>query len=104
LKEEREVLTKYRVKWFSEISWKVYDNILKSQGVTEGVKDYGRAANLLVASIRKGIVKLPSQNQDIQQPMSPNIEETQPITQQEENSITQDTHHQILKKIYLLMR
>ncbi len=91
LKEEREVLTKYRVKWFSEISWKVYDKYLKSQGVTEGVKDYGRAANLLVASIRKGIVKLPSQNQNIQQPMLPNIEETQPITQQEENSITQDT-------------
>ena len=59
LKEEREIVNKYRVKWFSEISWKAYDKYLKTQGVKEGVRDYGRATNLLIAGIRKGIIQLP---------------------------------------------
>ncbi|MGC8739097.1 MAG: DUF3810 family protein [Candidatus Hydrogenedens sp.] len=59
LKEEREIANKYRVKWFSEISWKAYDKYLKTQGVKEGVRDYGRVTNLLIAGLRKGIIKLP---------------------------------------------
>lgn len=58
LKEEREVVNKYRIQWVSSVSWKVYDAYLKSQGVKEGVKDYGRAIKLIVAGARKGLVPL----------------------------------------------
>ncbi len=86
LKEEREIVNKYRVKWFSEISWKAYDKYLKTQGVKEGVRDYGRATNLLLAGIRKGIIQLP-QFQKTSTPSTGNVtipQEQQPLEQLEE--------------------
>ncbi len=79
LKEEREIINKYRVKWFSDISWKAYDKYLKTQGIKEGVRDYGRATNLLLAGIRKGIIQLP-----LLQKTSPTPTEDEKIPPQEE--------------------
>lgn len=86
LKEEREIVNKYRVKWFSDISWKAYDKYLKTQGVEEGVRDYGRATNLLLAGIRKGIIQLP-QFQKTSTPSTGDVtipQEQQPLEQLEE--------------------
>jgi len=81
LKEEREIVNKYRVKWFSEISWKAYDKYLKSQGVKEGVRDYGRATNLFIAGIRKGLISLP-EIQQYQPDNTPSSEEAMPVEEQ----------------------
>lgn len=81
LKEEREIINKYRIKWFSDISWKVYDKYLKTQGVKEGVRDYGRATNLLLAGIRKGIIQLPKTQ--INQPTTV-VETVSPIEEKSE--------------------
>ncbi len=68
LKIEKEVAGKYRIRWLSNVSWKVYDKYLKSQGVKEGVKDYGRAINLIVAGVRKGLINIGEITTDSNQP------------------------------------
>ncbi|MCX8065168.1 MAG: DUF3810 domain-containing protein [Candidatus Hydrogenedentes bacterium] len=62
LKREKEITEKYRITWLSNLSWKVYDKYLKSQGVKEGIKDYGRAVNLISAGIKKGLIPISKTN------------------------------------------
>ncbi len=71
LKLEKEIAEKYRIQWLSRLSWKVYDKYLKSQGVKEGVKDYGRAINLVFAGIKKGLIPL----QDVKTYTNPTTQE-----------------------------
>ncbi len=94
LKEEREILNKYRVKWFSELSWKAYDKYLKTQGIKEGVRDYGRATNLLIAGVRKGLIPLLKNQQDsptvINKPALPQEESIEQLQESTENIDTEN--------------
>ncbi|MFA7692446.1 MAG: DUF3810 domain-containing protein [Candidatus Hydrogenedentes bacterium] len=50
---------KYRIDWFQKWSWRAYNHYLKSQGVREGVRSYGRGTQLLVQAWRSGYLTLP---------------------------------------------
>lgn len=60
IKRMREISQRYRVDWFSKISWRVYDSYLKSQGIAEGVKNYQRGVALFVYAWRQGLVNVPA--------------------------------------------
>ncbi len=60
LKRLRDTVQRYRVDWFSKMSWRVYDSYLKSQGIAEGVKNYQRGVALFVYAWRQGLVSVPA--------------------------------------------
>lgn len=92
LRREKEVVEKYRISWLSNISWKVYDKYLKSQGVKEGIKDYGRAINLIVAGINKGLIPINNANFKFPQDDTTNqniqekIQELEPLDIENQNT------------------
>lgn len=47
---------KYRIEWFQRVSRRAYNQYLKSQGIEEGIKNYGYAVNLFVYMWREGRV------------------------------------------------
>jgi hypothetical protein len=51
-----EAYFKYRIRWFSRISWRVYGRYLQSQGIKEGVQNYSRGITLLAYAWRKGML------------------------------------------------
>jgi len=52
----------YRIDWFSRLSWRAYDRYLRSQGVKEGVRDYGRGMRLFASLWRKGLARFPGES------------------------------------------
>ena len=58
LKHISEVSSSYNVRWFSKYSWKVYNSYLQSQGIKEGVRNYGESTRLFVFASRKGLISL----------------------------------------------
>ncbi len=58
LKKASEAHKKYRIDWFSRVSWRVYDKYLQSQGIKEGRKNYSRGITLFTYAWRKGLVTL----------------------------------------------
>ncbi|HPO15228.1 MAG TPA: DUF3810 family protein [Candidatus Hydrogenedentes bacterium] len=58
LKKANDAYKKYRITWFSQISWRVYDKYLQSQGIKEGRKNYSRGITLFTYVWRKGLVTL----------------------------------------------
>lgn len=59
MRRAREASERYRIDWFQKWSWKAYNQYLKSQGVKEGVRSYGRGTQLLVQAWRSGYLALP---------------------------------------------
>lgn len=59
LKKAAEAHEKYRIRWFSRISWRVYNKYLQAQGIKEGTKNYSRGITLFTYAWRKGLVNLP---------------------------------------------
>ena len=59
LKKTQEVARKYRNPLVSKLSWTVYNQYLKTQGVEEGVKNYDRGILLFAGAWRKGLTGLP---------------------------------------------
>jgi len=49
----------YRADTLARVGRRAYDSYLRSHGLEEGVKEYGRLVELLVRAVRKGIVSLP---------------------------------------------
>jgi len=49
---------RYRVAGLSSLTWSIYDSYLHSQGVVEGVGDYGRSVGLLIRCWRRGLLAL----------------------------------------------
>jgi len=58
LRKADEAYRKYRIAWFSRISWRAYNRYLQSQGVHEGVQNYSHGITLLVYASRKGMAKM----------------------------------------------
>jgi len=56
LDRAREAGRKYRIDWLQRWSWRAYNHYLKSQGVKEGVKSYGRGVQLLTYAWRAGYI------------------------------------------------
>ena len=54
-----EAAKKYRIDWFSRLSWRAYDRYLRSQGVVEGVRDYDRGMRLFASLWRQGLARVP---------------------------------------------
>ncbi len=52
LKKADDAYRKYRIGWFSRISWRTYNRYLQSQGVQEGVKNYSHGITLLIYAMR----------------------------------------------------
>ncbi len=59
LQRIREAQERYRIDWFQKWSWRAYNQYLKSQGVQEGVRSYGRGTQLLVKAWRAGYFDFP---------------------------------------------
>jgi hypothetical protein len=59
MQRAREAQERYRIDWFQKWSWRAYNQYLKSQGVQEGVRSYGRGTKLLVQAWRAGYLNLP---------------------------------------------
>ncbi len=59
LKRASEASQRYRIEWLQTWSWRAYNQYLKSQGVREGVRSYGRGTELLVYALRGGYIALP---------------------------------------------
>jgi hypothetical protein len=59
MQRAREAQEWYRIDWFQKWSWRAYNHYLKSQGVREGVRSYGRGAQLLAQAWRAGYLELP---------------------------------------------
>ncbi len=59
LRRARDVQQQYHIDWLQKWSWRAYNHYLKSQGVKEGVKSYGRGAQLLADLWRAGRIALP---------------------------------------------
>lgn len=59
LKRAREAYERYRIAWLQKWSWRAYNHYLKSQGVQEGVKSYGRGTQLLARAWRAGYLPFP---------------------------------------------
>lgn len=59
----RKVQDHYRIDWFQKWSWRAYNQYLKSQGVREGVRSYGRGTQLLAKAWRAGYIDLPNVTQ-----------------------------------------
>jgi hypothetical protein len=57
LKAAREAGARYRIDWYRQYSWRVYDKYLQSQGIAEGRKNYSRGITLFTFAWRKGLVK-----------------------------------------------
>ena len=59
IRRAREAHERYRIDWLQKWSWRAYNQYLKSQGVQEGVRSYGRGTQLLAKAWRAGYLKLP---------------------------------------------
>lgn len=59
MRRAREAHERYRIAWLQKWSWRAYNQYLKSQGVQEGVRSYGRGTQLLAKAWRAGHLKLP---------------------------------------------
>ncbi|MCK5860876.1 MAG: DUF3810 family protein [Candidatus Hydrogenedentes bacterium] len=59
LKKAGKASERYRIRWFQQLSWRIYNQYLKSQGVKEGVKSYARGTQLLIRLWRAGHIALP---------------------------------------------
>lgn len=59
LEAAREAAQKYKIEWFGNISWRMYDSYLKKQGIQEGRKNYGKGISLFVYAWRGGKVAVP---------------------------------------------
>ncbi len=59
LQRAAEAAQRYRIEWLQTWSWRAYNRYLQSQGVREGVRSYGRGAQLLVRAWRAGHLELP---------------------------------------------
>ncbi len=59
LQRAREAHERFRIDWFQKWSWRAYNHYLKSQGVQEGVRSYGRGTQLLVKAWRAGCFTFP---------------------------------------------
>jgi hypothetical protein len=57
LKRTDEAYRKYRLAWFSRVSWRAYNKYLQAQGVREGVRNYSHGITLLGYAWRNGLVK-----------------------------------------------
>jgi hypothetical protein len=51
-----EAYRRYRIRWFSRISWSAYDRYLQAQGIKEGVQNYSHGITLLAYAWRKGML------------------------------------------------
>lgn len=56
----QEATQRYRIDIFHRWSWRMYNHYLKSQGVKEGVRSYGRGVQLVVKAWRAGLLPLHS--------------------------------------------
>lgn len=54
----QEASRRYRIDFFQKWSWRMYNRYLKSQGVKEGVRSYGRGVQLVVKAWRAGLLNL----------------------------------------------
>jgi len=54
----REVSQRYRIDWFRNVSWRVYDSYLQSQGIAEGRLNYGMGVLLFAKAVQRGLVPL----------------------------------------------
>ena len=52
VRREEDAFRRYRVAWFSRISWPVYNRYLQSQGIDEGLKNYSHGITLLCYALR----------------------------------------------------
>lgn len=57
LQAAREAVARYRIDWYRNYSWRVYDKYLQSQGIAEGRKNYSKGITLFTYAWRKGLVK-----------------------------------------------
>lgn len=73
IRRAREAHERYRIDWLQKWSWRAYNQYLKSQGVQEGVRSYGRGTQLLAKAWRAGYLKLP------ETAASPEIPANQPV-------------------------
>lgn len=75
IERARKAQERYKIDWFQKWSWRAYNQYLKSQGVQEGVRSYGRGTQLLARAWRAGYIDLP------EVPATPSVrEETAPAT------------------------
>ena len=58
IREMQEASSRYRIDFFQKWSWRMYNHYLKSQGLKEGVRSYGRGVQLVVKSWRAGLLPL----------------------------------------------
>jgi hypothetical protein len=52
MREEASAYRRYRVAWFSRISWSFYNRYLQSQGIDEGLRNYSHGITLLCYALR----------------------------------------------------
>lgn len=59
MQASREAAQKYKIEWFGNMSWRMYDSYLKAQGIQEGRKNYGKGISLFVYAWRSGKISVP---------------------------------------------
>lgn len=81
IERTRKAQERYKIDWFQKWSWRAYNQYLKSQGVQEGVRSYGRGTQLLARAWRAGYIDLP------EVPADPSVQEkTAPATLDESST------------------
>ena len=58
IRKAGEASRRYRIEFFHKWSWRMYNHYLKSQGVKDGVRSYGRGVQLVVKAWRAGMLPL----------------------------------------------